>query len=243
MIHMKPPLIKGILIDDDQVSLAILENYCLKSGMIEVAGKFNNPAEALVYLRSHVVDLVFLDVEMPEISGFELMDQLTYSPKIILTTSKTDYAFTAFQYEVAGYLKKPVTYDRFIRAVGKISEGLTPAPGTQPVAEATGAKSNDIFIRSDGKLIRLSLDDILYVECIGDYVRYVTGDRKVVSHATMKGIQEKLDPANFLKVHRSFIVNTRKIKDIQDNNLVINGNLIPISRAHKAEVMQRLRIV
>ncbi|RYY54147.1 MAG: response regulator transcription factor [Chitinophagaceae bacterium] len=240
---MKPSLIKGILIDDDQVSLAILENYCVKSGMVEVAGKFSNPAEALVYLRSNVVDIVFLDVEMPELSGFELMDQLTYSPKIILTTSKTDYAFTAFQYEVAGYLKKPVTYDRFMRSVGKVTESMTPAAPVKQVPEEVTSKSNDIFIRSDGKLIRLSLDDILYVECIGDYVRYVTGDKKVVSHATMKGIQEKLDPTNFLKVHRSFIVNTSKIKDIQDNNLVINGSLIPISRAHKAEVLQRLRIV
>ncbi|MET0636858.1 MAG: LytTR family DNA-binding domain-containing protein [Chitinophagaceae bacterium] len=239
---MKAPLIKGILIDDDQVSLAILENYCLKSGRVTVAGKFSDPAEAIVYLRSNMVDLIFLDVEMPGITGFELMDQLTYSPRIILTTSKTDYAFTAFQYEVAGYLKKPVTYDRFIRSVGKISEDLATQAPVAPEKEK-GSQSNDIFIRSDGKLIRLSLDEILYVECIGDYVRYVTSDKKIVSHATMKGIQEKLDPDNFLKVHRSFIVNTRKIKDIQDNNLVINGNLIPISRAHKAEVLQRLRIV
>ena len=159
---------------------------------------------------------------------------------MILTTSKTDYAFDAFQYEVAGYLKKPVTYDRFIRAVSKVSEGMTVAP--QPEKEPA-SNGTDIFIRSDGKLIRIALDEILYVECIGDYVRYVTSDRKIVSHATMKGVQEKLDPVNFLKVHRSFIVNTRKIKDIQDNTLVINGSLIPISRAHKSEVMQRLRIL
>ena len=233
---MKTSLIKGVLIDDDQVSLVVLENYCLKSGMIEVAGKFTDPAEALIYLRSNVIDLVFLDVEMPEISGFQLMDQLTYSPKIILTTSKTDYAFTAFQYEVSGYLQKPVTYDRFIRAVGKIAE-------EKPVIKEDQATGDDIFIRSDSKLIRLSLDEILFVECIGDYVRYVTGDKKIISHTTMKVVQEKLDPARFLKVHRSYIVNTRKIKDIQDNTLLINGNVIPISRAHKAEVMQRLRIL
>lgn len=252
---MKPPFIKGILIDDDMVSLAILENYCVKSGLIEVVGKFSDPAEAIVYLKANVVDMVFLDVEMPEISGFQLMDQLTYSPKIILTTSKTDYAFAAFQYEVADYLKKPVTYDRFIRAVGKLAESLHPTPlpailreepvpvATAPTPGTVNTNGTDIFIRSDGKLVRISLDDILYVECIGDYVRYVTSDKKIVSHATMKGVQEKLDAAWFLKVHRSFIVNTRKIKDIQDNNLVINGSIIPISRAHKSEVMQRLTIL
>lgn len=250
---MKPPVLTCILIDDDLVSLTILENYCQKSGMIEVVGKFSVPTEGLAFLRSNVVDLVFLDVEMPEITGFQLIDQLTYTPQIVLTTSKTDYAFTAFQYEVAGYLKKPVTYDRFLRTVGKIAEQSTPsapaAPVAPPVAEpapmqaAVPVSDSDIFIRSDGKLVRIGMDEILYVECIGDYVRYVTPDKKIVSHATMKNVQEKLNNNLFLKVHRSFIVNTRKIKDIQDNNLVINGSIIPISRAHKAEVLQRLTIL
>ena len=262
---MKPAVLSCILIDDDLVSLTILENYCRKSGMIEVLARFSEPAEGLAFLKNTVVDLVFLDVEMPEITGFQLIDQLTYTPQIVLTTSKTDYAFTAFQYEVAGYLKKPVTYDRFLRTVGKIAEQnrpATPPPVTEatpvpepappvqappvqaaPIQATSGSSDSDIFIRSDGKLVRIGMDEILYVECIGDYVRYVTTDQKIVSHATMKNVQEKLSNNSFLKVHRSFIVNTRKIKDIQDNNLVINGSIIPISRAHKAEVMQRLTIL
>ncbi|HTD92933.1 MAG TPA: LytTR family DNA-binding domain-containing protein [Chitinophagaceae bacterium] len=239
---MKTINIKVILIDDDLVSLTILENFCRKSGRVEVAGTFNDPAQALDFLKTNIIDAVFLDVEMPGLSGFELLDRLTYLPRIILTTSKTDYAFTAFQYEVTDYLKKPITYDRFIRSINKIEETMTPSviPDNE---EMGGAGQKDIFIRSDGKLVRLSMDDLLYVECIGDYVKYISADKKIVSHATMKSVMEKLDPAIFLKVHRSFIVNTRKIKDIQDNTLVINGNLIPISRSNKAEVMQRLNIL
>lgn len=234
---MKAANIKAILIDDDVVSLTILENFCRKSGMIDLVGKFNNPQEALEFLTTNIIDMIFLDVEMPELTGFELLDRLTYLPKIILTTSKTDYAFTAFQYEVADYLKKPVSYDRFIRTVSKLSE-LNP-----PVAPKEEKAGHDIFIRSEGKLIRLSVDDILFVECIGDYVKYVTAEKKIISHATMKSVSEKLDAGIFLKVHRTYIVNTRKIKDIQDNTLIINGQMIPISRAHKQEVMQRLNIL
>ena len=239
---MKTINIKVILIDDDLVSLTILENFCRKSGRVEVAGTFNDPAQALDFLKTNIIDAVFLDVEMPGLSGFELLDRLTYLPRIILTTSKTDYAFTAFQYEVTDYLKKPITYDRFIRSINKIEETMTPA-AIPDKEEMGGAGQKDIFIRSDGKLVRLSMDDLLYVECIGDYVKYISADKKIVSHATMKSVMEKLDPTIFLKVHRSFIVNTRKIKDIQDNTLVINGNLIPISRSNKAEVMQRLNIL
>ena len=219
------------------VSLTILENFCRKSGTVDLAGRFSQPEQALEFLSENIIDVVFLDVEMPGLNGFELLDRLTYLPKIVLTTSKTDYAFTAFQYEVADYLKKPVSYDRFLRTVNKLSHPQAPVT-TQPMDE-----KQDIFIRSDGKLVRLSIDDILFVECIGDYVKYVTTDKKIVSHATMKSVNEKLDPAVFMKVHRSYIVNTRKIKDIQDNTLIINGQMIPISRAHKGEVMQRLNIL
>lgn len=234
---MRTPNLKAILIDDDVVSLTILENFCRKSGTVDLAGRFSQPEQALEFLSENIIDVVFLDVEMPGLNGFELLDRLTYLPKIVLTTSKTDYAFTAFQYEVADYLKKPVSYDRFLRTVNRLSQPQMPA--TAPPMD----EKQDIFIRSDGKLVRLSIDDILFVECIGDYVKYVTMDKKIVSHATMKSVNEKLDPAVFLKVHRSYIVNTRKIKDIQDNTLIINGQVIPISRAHKGEVMQRLNIL
>jgi DNA-binding LytR/AlgR family response regulator len=172
---------------------------------------------------------------MPGISGFQLMDQLMYMPEIILTSAKTDYAFDAFQYHVADYLKKPITYSRFLEAVGKVTETPGKTKGS--------AKQEDIFIKSEGKFTRLNYHDILYIESIGDYVKYFTLLKNYICHTTLKSVEEKLNHGHFMKVHRSYIVNMRKIKDIQDYSLVIEGKVIPISKVLKPEVMQRINIV
>ena len=167
--------------------------------LVEVKGHFLNVADALAFLDKENVDLIFLDVEMPGATGFELMDSLTYRPKVILTTSKTEYAFDAFQYHVDDYLKKPFTYKRFLESIEKIQKvGAT----TEVSVEA-----DHLFIKVDTKLVKLMNNDILYVESMGDYVKFVTPEKKYVSLNTLKNLEEKLSKSSFLKVHRSYIVN------------------------------------
>lgn len=227
--------IKCVIVEDLVVAADFLKKCCEKCGVLEVAGSFPNVKEALDYLHKQPVDLLFLDVEMPGATGFELLDQLAYSPKVILTTSKPEYAYDAFQYHVLDFLKKPFTYQRFLEAVGKFTSFEDPS--------SKKAASDHIFIRCDGKLVRLNNSDILYIESMGDYVRFVTPEKKYITHNTIKNLEEKVDRSLFMKVHRSYIINILKIDDIRENDLFIKGIEIPISKAHKPEVLKRLNII
>jgi DNA-binding LytR/AlgR family response regulator len=225
----------SIIVEDLQTAADFLKKYCEKSGIVDVEGHFLNAEDALVYLSENLVDLIFLDVEMPGASGFELMDRLVYTPQVILTTSKTEYAYDAFQYNVTDYLKKPFTYQRFLEAVQKVEKKKE---------EDDSASGNDhIFIKADGKLIRLQNDDILYIESMGDYVKFITADKKYITHNTIKNLETKVDTLRFMKVHRSYIVNLSRIDDIQENMLYIKGTMIPISKAHKAKVLQKINVI
>jgi DNA-binding LytR/AlgR family response regulator len=234
--------LKVIIVDDEPMARSFLERYCEKSGNLLVSGAFEDAVTALDYLQKNEIDILFLDVEMPSVSGFQLLDQLSYMPKVILTTSKTDYAFNAFEYGVADFLKKPVTFNRFQEAVTKITDSLTEKI-LQPVVKIPAINLEEIFIKSDGKLTRLNFQEILYIESLGDYVKYFTATKNYVTLSTLKAVEEKMSSINFMKVHRSYIVNLQKIKDIQDNSLVIEGKVIPISKSYKSEVMSRINVV
>lgn len=227
-----------IIVEDIQIAADFLAKFCDKSGLIEVKGHFLNVADALDFLDRDKADLIFLDVEMPGASGFELLDRLTYSPKIILTTSKTEYAFDAFQYNVNDYLKKPFTYKRFLEAVQKIGNG-TP----DPVPPAFQADTDFLFIKAEDKLIKLIKDDIFFIESMRDYVKFVTTGKSYITYSTLKNLEEKLNGNTFLKVHRSYIVNINKIDDIRGNTIYLHGNQIPVSKDHKEELVKRLNIL
>lgn len=223
-----------VIIEDLKVAADYLNKCCEKSGKLNVRGHFPDVATALEFLNEHTVDLLFLDVEMPGATGFELLDKIAYKPKVILTTSKEEYAYHAFEYHVADFLKKPFTYNRFIEALGKVET-------TKDTQTATAA--SHIFIKSEGKLIRLNYEDILYIESMGNYVRFVTADKKFVTYHTIKSLEEKVDPAYFMKVHRSYIINIHKIDDIRENDLYINGVEIPISKQLRTGILNKLTIL
>ncbi|MEO8582329.1 MAG: LytTR family DNA-binding domain-containing protein [Flavitalea sp.] len=228
-------MISCVIIEDLKVASDYLAKCCIKSGEVELKGSFPDVHQALEFLNQNTVDVLFLDVEMPGATGFELLDNLTYSPKVILTTSKEEYAYNAFQYNVADFLKKPFTYKRFTEALEKVT-GKTEK-------SLVGNTVNHLFIKSDGKLIRLNNDDILFIESLGDYVRFVTSNKKYVTHNTIKNLEDKVNKECFMKVHRSYIINLQKIDDIRENDLFINGIEIPISKSLRADVMKRLTIL
>jgi DNA-binding LytR/AlgR family response regulator len=224
-----------VIIEDLKVAADYLKRCCEKSGRVEVKGHFPEVKSALEYLNSNTVDLLFLDVEMPGATGFELLDKIAYKPNVILTTSKEEYAYNAFQYHVADFLKKPFTYNRFIESLDKVS--------SQDEVPVKSNSVNHIFIKSDGKLVRLNNDDILFIESMGDYVKFVTRDKKYVSYNSLKNLEEKVNKDCFMKVHRSYIINLLKIDDIRENDLFINGIEIPISKNLRADVLRRLTIL
>ncbi len=230
--------INCLIVDDDSMARLALERLCQKQELLHVVGTCASAAEALEKLAEETpVDLLFLDIEMPEISGIELLDRLPVSPMVIFTTSKADYAFDAFEYGALDYLKKPITQPRFEQAIQKLLKN-------QEENQAYRRLANELYIRQDGRLLRIACDDILYFENVGDYVRIRTESGKShIIHGTLKGIDEKLADPRFLKIHRTFIINLQKIKDIEENTVVIEKTVIPISRAHKPILMARLNVL
>lgn len=223
-----------IVVEDDEISSLHLQQLIKKESTLVLNGSFTNVEDAAKFLSKQMIDLIFLDIEMPGANGFQLLDMLPYKPYVILVTAKTEYAFTAFQYSVTDYLKKPVSQPRFKEALEKINVAA---------AKKEEEKSDDIFIKADGKLIRLMADDVLFVEALGDYVKFVTDKKNYLSLATFKSTEEKLRGNIFLKVHRSYLINTKKITDIEDNTVIINKHVIPISKAHRKIVLENLNIL
>ncbi|HEY8397401.1 MAG TPA: LytTR family DNA-binding domain-containing protein [Flavihumibacter sp.] len=225
----------AVIVEDLSVAADVLQKYCLKSGRVNVIKTFTTTEEAVPFLSENAVDLIFLDIEMPGANGFSLLDQLQYQPQVILTTSKTEYAFDAFEYSATDFLHKPFSYARFVQALDKLK--VTEEKKEEP------EEMSHVFIKSDGKLIRLNNDDILYIESMGDYVKFITHDKKIISHNTIKALTEKINPDVFCKVHRSYIINMNKISDIRDNMLYIANAKIPVSKANRSTVMSRIKIV
>lgn len=226
-----------VIIEDLKVAADYLTRCCNKTGRLNVRGHFPEVSSALEFLDSNTVDLLFLDVEMPGATGFELLDKIAYKPAVILTTSKEKYAYNAFQYHVTDFLKKPFTYARFLEALEKVDVQTKTTSSTSMVAPG------HIFIKTDGKLVRLNNEDILFIESMGDYVKFVTRDKKYVTHNSIRNLEEKVSKDCFIRVHRSYIINVQKIDDIRENDLHINGVEIPISKHLRAEVMKKLTIL
>lgn len=227
-------MIRCLIVDDDKLTRTSLEHLCKKEQGIEVVGACENVSAALTILESEPVELILLDIEMPEQTGFDLLAQLPIIPYVIIISSKEEYAYEAFQYEVNDYLKKPVTPARFKAAVSKVKSDESPADAPEP---------ESIFIKADGKFIQLNLGDIDFIENVGDYVRFHTERGNYIVYSTMKNLDKRLPSSRFMKVHRSYIVNLRKIIDIEENTLLIKKHVIPISRANKSPLIARLNMI
>ena len=229
-------ILNCLIVDDEIMARKSLMRFCEKSENLNVVNTFENADDALTFLSTHSVDLIFLDIEMPGISGIDFLNQAITLPQIIFTTSKTEYAFEGFEYSITDYLKKPITFPRFQQGVEKAIE-------IQQNNNAYRANSKEVYIKTEGKYIRVPHDDILYFENAGDYVKVKTIESSHIIYRTLKSIDAKLQGTQFLKVHRSFIVNLHKIKDIEEGSLVIGNKVIPISRANKSTLMGKLNLL
>jgi len=228
--------LRCILVDDDPLSLLGLEKLCERTEGLELVGTFGGVASAVAFLEKEEVDLIFLDIEMPEENGLTLLDRLTCQPQVVVVSGRTDFAYEAFEYAVADYLKKPISLPRFLRAVEKVRLQLHQNQSYRDAAR-------DIYIRQEGKLIRLAFSDILFFETVGDYVRIKTRDGSFLIHHTIKAIDEKIRDPRFLKVHRSYIVNLDMVVEVGEHSLAIDLFNIPISRANRPVLLNRLNIL
>lgn len=220
------------------MSQKALTHLCNQSPQIALQSTCSNGGEAINYVNDHKVDLLLLDVEMPEMNGIELLENLSYFPHVIMTTGNTEYAYEAYEYNVTDFLKKPIIPSRFQKAINKVVETHS---RIEQYAQTSLGK--EIYIKTDGRLVRLEYDQILYFENVGDYVKVITADNSYIIYGALKAIDKKIKNSRFLKVHRSFIVNLDKIVDIEDNSIVIDKKVIPISRAHKPLLLNSINLL
>jgi DNA-binding LytR/AlgR family response regulator len=226
------------IVEDESISRMMIENLAQKTGFLSIKHSFSSPSAALLWLNENKVDLIFLDVEMPEISGIELLQALVYKPAVIIISSNPKYAIDAFQFSVVDYLLKPVNdYGRFLQAVTKVASRLK---NESPVTEVS---EHHLFVRIDSVLHKIAIEDILWIEAFGDYIKIQTNDKLQTTYGTLKKIEERLPSAKFVRVHRSFIVNVDKISNIDSTNLIIDKKIIPISETHKAQLLAKIKIL
>lgn len=231
--------INCVIIDDEPLAAELLLSYAKRISYLNVKGTFNSAIAAMRELREHPVDLIFLDIQMPELSGLEFARILPPQTRIIFTTAFNQYAIDGYKVNAMDYLLKPISYDDFLQACNKALEYFT----SQQIHTSNKEKADRfIFVKSEYKLVRINLDDVLYIEGVKDYVKiyFDNGDKPVMSLMNMKRIEESLPSPEFMRTHRSYIVNMMKVKVIDRLRIVFNKVYIPISDSYKDEVMSFL---
>ncbi|QWX84752.1 response regulator transcription factor [Cellulophaga sp. HaHaR_3_176] len=234
-----------IIVDDEATARVIVEQLCSKHGNIDVVESFSNAIDAIKFLNQQTVDVVFLDIHMPGFSGIDFIQTLKNPPKIVLTTSNTEFAIEAYEYEaIVDYLVKPIRQERFDKSIIKVENTFKKIAADSSKSAITSSNSEeDLYINIDRRLIKLKFHEILLIEAKGDYIDIKTINKTYHVHNTLKKIKEKLPEDIFLQIHRSFIINFTKIIDIEDNSVLIEKNVIPISRSNRPELMRRLNLL
>ncbi len=227
---------KCIIVDDDEMSRNLIRHFVMKTNFLSLVEEFDNAVEAANFLKSDHVDILFLDVKMPEMTGMEFIQTLENDYQIILITSESDYAVEAFEKSVTDFLVKPAEYPRFLKAAQKAKNNIEKQ-------SKLNEDLTELYVRSDSKLVRIPLENILYVEALADYVIIHTPEKKHIVHFTMKGIENRLPGKSFIRTHRSYIVNTNKIETLEDNSILINKKFIPIGASYKENLMERLNLL
>lgn len=229
-----------LIVDDDELSRLNLRFICEQIEELEIGGEFEDAMSAYHSLQQEPADLLLLDIEMPQFSGMDLVRSARKLPAIIFITSKEHYAASAFNYieNVIDYIVKPVSLPRLQKAMERFHH-----PRENAAAPAPEASSPFIFVKTDKRYVRVDLDNLLYIESLGDYSIFKTSKGQLVVNTPLKNILQQLKGSQFVKVHRSYIVNLTKIADIENNSLVIDGKVIPISRSHRNDLMKRLPLI
>jgi DNA-binding LytR/AlgR family response regulator len=227
-------MITAIALDDEPPALKIIENFCSKVDYIDLVKTFTHPIEALKYLEKFPVDLLFLDIRMPSVTGIQFARQLPKDQMVIFTTAYSEYAVEGFNLNALDYLLKPFTFDRFIQAVSKANDFYKFFHNQDP------AMQQYLFVRADYSLVKIMLDEILYIEGLDDYLKIFSMGRKaVIARMTMKAILDKLPENKFIRVHRSYIVPLSKIEKVRSKVIYISNKNIPIGSSYEKAFLEK----
>lgn len=229
--------IKCLIIDDEALAISVIETHLEEFRNIEVAGVYNNPVDALPDLEKGGIDVIFLDINMPRMSGLEFLKTLPEYPQIILTTAYKEYALESYEFDILDYLVKPIPFSRFLKAINKLRAVLS---------EKRGGVANDfkqdshLFLKVDKKLVKIYLKDILYIESLKDYIKVTTNEGNYVSHKSISSITEELPEECFVRVHKSYTIAIDKVKLLEGNMIQIQNKRIPIGRNFATNAKQKI---
>ncbi len=234
-----------LAVDDEPPALDVLKKYIHSVHTLELAGTCADAIEATVFLQKNPVDLIFLDIKMPELLGTDFIKTLKNPPAVIFTTAYRKFAIEGFELDAVDYLLKPISFERFLKAVNKVMEmplsanNVASSPVTSELPATTAADS--IYFRSDRKMVKVSMDDILYVESLKDYIKVVTKYKTIITKHAISSLEENLPKNNFLRIHRSFIVALNKIDSYSSELVEVGKKELPISRMYRYEVEKVLQ--
>ncbi|KQM32209.1 LytR/AlgR family response regulator transcription factor [Chryseobacterium sp. Leaf201] len=233
--------IKCLVVDDEPIAREIIESFIEKTPFLELIGSFGKSLDALNFIQNNKVDIILTDIEMPQLTGLQLINSLSQKPATIFITAYREYALEGFDTGVVDYLVKPVSYDRFLKAINRAKQSLNNQQENKIVLSQE--KVDRIFIKADNKLVKILFEDIIYIEALKDYLRiHLSETERYITHSTMKAIEEKL-PDNFFRIQRSFIINTKFAKSFYGNTVRMTiGENLPISLSAKAELFKKLGI-
>lgn len=222
-----------IIVDDEPVARKILQEFVAQTPFLELAGQFENALKADAFMQNNKADILFLDIEMPKLSGLQYLKSTAVKPLVILTTAFPEYALEGYELDIIDYLLKPVAFRRFLKAVQKAKEYTELRDASQP-----GPVPSWLFVRSERRIEKIELKDILYIESLGNYVNIYTEAKKIIAYLTLKGLEAQLPAYEFIKIHQSFLVSFSKINSIEGNQVNLKNKVLPISRHYRDSVMQ-----
>lgn len=227
---------KYCIIDDEPIAHRIIEGYCENLTYLQKLGNCYDVFEAMQLLSNHEVDLIFLDINMPKLSGFDLLKTMQQLPKVIVTSAHKEFALEGYELNVSDYLLKPFSFERFLKAMNKVMDYQNPS--LTPLLENNKAS---FFLKGDKKIHHIHTDDILFVEAYGNYTKVFLAEEMIISHEKISSLEELLSAPEFLRVHKSFIVSTNKIKMIEGNRIAMGEHFVPIGQTYKHNLKQLFR--
>ncbi|KAA9339100.1 response regulator transcription factor [Hymenobacter busanensis] len=230
--------ISCLLLDDDPLVLDLLQAYVAMTDVLDVKAVFNDPLEAHSYLLEHEVQVLFSDVTMPHLSGLDLVRSLQQPPLVVLMTAHPQYAMEGFNLDVIDFLLKPISLERFLKAVNKVASMLRPAP---PEPADQSASSGSFFIRTDAQFVRLMYREVLYIEALKDFTKINTTDgRAHLTLVNLKNLEEQLPPRMFVRTHRSYLVNASQIESVSNQEVRVGGRALPLGQTYREQVTERI---
>lgn len=226
------------IVDDEPIAHRIIEGYCANLPYLQKTGNCFDVFEAIQLLNQRTVELIFLDINMPKLSGFDLLKTIPQPPKVIVTSAYKEFALEGYELNVADYLLKPFSFERFLKAMNKVMDApeptLFPGPTTEP-------KNASFFLKGDKKIHQIHIDDILFVEAYGNYTKVFLAEEMIISHEKISSLEALLPAPDFVRVHKSFIIATDKINTVEGNRINVRQHVVPVGQTYKQQLNQLLR--